>query len=365
MAVGYREVNEALRDAAFRVPDAELRERWEEGFAEHSSKVMFSHSILERNEPHHSRMRSLIASVFTARRVAALEPAVVAAVYRLLDEMAERGADGSPVDFMDTFAYQLPVGVICELLGVPEADRHLFRTLAADLTVSLEIIAEESELAAADEAADELGDYFTRLAARRRAEPKDDLVSALVQVAAADHGRLSGRELLANLVLLLVAGFETTTNLLGNGLSLLLDRPEAAAALRDGTVSPAGFTDEVLRFDSPVQLTSRIALANGLHVGGTPVPYGSMVLLLLGAANRDPLRYEHPDRFDPARRDSRPLSFGGGPHYCLGAQLARLEATAAMPALLSRFPGLTPAGPAVRRDRLVLRGYQSLPVALG
>ncbi|MDH6575042.1 cytochrome P450 [Kitasatospora sp. MAP5-34] len=364
MAVGYREVNEALRDGAFQVPDLEVRTRWEEGFTDHSSKIMFSRSILERNEPDHSRMRSLIASVFTARRVAALEPAVVAAVHRLLDEMAEQGADGTPVDFMDTFAYRLPVGVICELLGVPEADRHLFRTLASDLTVSLEIIAEEAELAAADDAADELAGYFTALAARRRAHPQDDLVSALVQVADADPGRLSGQELLANLVLLLVAGFETTTNLLGNGLALLLDHPEAAAGLRSGTVTAAGLTDEVLRFDSPVQLTSRISLADGLRIGEIEVPYGCMALLLIGAANRDPLRYEHPDRFDPTRRDSRPLSFGGGSHFCLGAQLARLEGTVALPALLSRFPRLAPAGPPVRRDRLVLRGYQSLPVAV-
>ncbi|GAA2144497.1 cytochrome P450 [Kitasatospora kazusensis] len=364
MTVGYREVNEVLRDGTFRVPDAELRGRWEEGFADHSSKVMFSRSILERNEPDHSRMRSLIASVFTARRIAALEPAVVEAVHRLLDDMADQGADGTPVDFMDAFAYRLPVGVICELLGVPAADRHLFRALASDLTVSLEMIAEDSELAAADEAAEELAGYFTALAARRRADPRDDLVSALVQVADADHGRLSGSELLANLVLLLVAGFETTTNLLGNGLTLLLDHPEAAAGLRDGTVTPAGLNDEVLRFDSPVQLTSRISLANGQRVGETEAPYGSMAVLLIGAANRDPLRYEHPERFDPTRRDSRPLSFGGGSHYCLGAQLARLEGAVALPALLTRFPELAPAGPPVRRDRLVLRGYQSLPITI-
>jgi cytochrome P450 len=365
MVSGYREVNEALRDTAFRVADAELRIRWEEGFEQHSSKIMLSRSILECNEPDHSRMRSLIASVFTARRVAALEPAVLAAVGRLLDEMAELGAGGAEVDFMETFAYRLPVTVICELLGVPEADRHLFRSLASDLTVALEPVAPESELVLADAAAEELAGYFTALAAERQARPQDDLVSALVQVAAADPGRLSGHELLANLVLLLVAGFETTTNLLGNGLSLLLDHPDTLAGLRSGEVDPALYTEEVLRFDSPVQVTSRVALANGLRIGGLEVPYGWFAFLLIGAANRDPERYPDPERFDPARRDSRPLSFGGGPHFCLGAQLARLESTLAMPALLRRFPALARGtGEPVRRDRWVLRGYQSLPITL-
>ncbi|MEV8093465.1 cytochrome P450 [Kitasatospora sp. NPDC085879] len=364
MAVGHRACDQVLRNPGFGIPDPVQREAFEPGFADHPANVLLSRSILERNPPDHGRMRSLIASVFTARRVAALEPAVIAAVHRLLDEMAAQGADGTAVDFMDGFAFRLPVGVICELLGVPEADRHLFRGLAADLTAALELLGDDEELAAADEAAEELSDYFTRLAAARRAHPQDDLVSALVQVAAAEPERLSGHELLANLVLLLVAGFETTTNLLGNAVALLFAHPEAAAGLRAGTVTPVGLTEEVLRFDSPVQLTSRIALTEGLDVGGVPAPPGTGVFLLLGAANRDPARYEQPGRFDPARRDSHPLSFGGGPHYCLGAQLARLEAQTALPALFTRFPALAPAGPALRRDRLVLRGYRTQPVRL-
>ncbi|WP_030269121.1 cytochrome P450 [Streptomyces sp. NRRL B-24484] len=362
MTVGHRACDQVLRNPAFGMPDPAQREAFEPGFADHPAKVLLSRSILERNPPDHGRMRAPIASVFTARRVAALEPAVTAAVHRLLDGMAARGADGRPVDFMEDFAFRLPVGVVCELLGVPEEDRHRFRGLASDLTAALELLIDDSELAAADEAAEELSDYFTRLAAARRAHPQDDLVSALVQVAAEQPERLTGHELLANLVLLLVAGFETTTNLLGNAVALLFDHPEAAAGLRAGTVTPDGLTEEVLRHDSPVQLTSRIALAEGLDVGGVPAPVGTGIFLLLGAANRDPARYEQPARFDPTRRDSHPLSFGGGPHYCLGAQLARLEARTALPALFARFPALAPAGPAERRDRLVLRGYRTLPV---
>ena len=159
-----------------------------------------------------------------------------------------------------------------------------------------------------------------------------------------------------------MARFETTTNLLGNGLALLFDRPRAVSGLREGTVTPAALTDEVLRFDSPVQLTSRTALTDGLTVEGLDVPAGNAVVVLIGAANHDPARYPDPGVFDPTRTDSQPLSFGGGPHYCLGSQLARLEAAVAMPALLARFPRPAAAGRSTRRDRLVLRGFETLPV---
>ena len=254
---GYAAVNKVLRTSAFGVATADMMAGLAPEFGEHSSLALFGRSILQRNAPDQPRVRSLIASVFTARRVAALRPAVEAAVGRLLDGMAEQGADGSPVDFMDAFAFRLPVGVICELLGVPERDRYRFRGLASDLTVALEIVQDLDDLDEADRAADELSGYFTELVAERLARPQDDLVSDLARIAADGGGRLSGQELLANLVLLLVAGFETTTNLLGNGLALLFRHPEAAAGLRSGTLSPTGFTDEVLRFDSPVQATGR------------------------------------------------------------------------------------------------------------
>ncbi|MFF2116190.1 cytochrome P450 [Kitasatospora sp. NPDC058184] len=356
---GYAAVKKVLRTPAFGVATAEMTE-----YAAHSSLALLGRSILQRNAPDQPRVRSLIASVFTARRVAALRPAVEAAVDRLLDGMAEQGADGSPVDFMDAFAFRLPVGVICELLGVPEQDRYRFRGLTSDLTVALEIMQDLDGLAAADEAADELAGYFTELAAERLARPQDDLVTDLARIAAADDERLSARELLANLVLLLVAGFETTTNLLGNGLALLFRHPEAAAGLRSGTITPAGFTDEVLRFDAPVQATGRVALEPGLAVEGLPIPPGSGLTLLIGSANHDPDRYEHPEVFDPTRTDSQPLSFGGGTHFCLGSQLARMEAEVAVPALLDRFPRLAPGGVPTRRDRLVLRGYETLPVTV-
>jgi cytochrome P450 len=235
-----------------------------------------------------------------------------------------------------------------------------------DVAIALEMISDLAVLAPADAAMLEIEKYFTALVAERRAAPRDDLTSALIHDADQGDGRLSEEELLSNLVLLLLAGFETTTNLFGNALAVLFDQPHLAAGLRAGAVSASGFVEEVLRFDSPVQLTSRLALVDGLQVAGMPVPKGSEVLLLLGAANRDQARFPEPERFDPDRPDNQPLSFGAGAHYCLGAALARLEAVTAIPLLLERFPDLAPAKDAerIRADRLVLRGYRTFPVAL-
>jgi cytochrome P450 len=320
-------------------------------------------SILRANPPDHGRMRSLIAKVFTPRRVAALRPAIEAAVDDRLDQLTA-AASGGPVDFMDQFAFPLPVTVICELLGVPSSDRGRFRPLAADLTEALELFDDTS--AAADAAARELAGYLTPLISDRRAAPGDDLVSALVAARDAEDGRLSDEELLANLILLLVAGFETTTNLLGNGLTILLDRADLTSALRTGQIPIAGFIEEVLRYDSPVQLVTRRARTGGLTVEGVPIPAGRDLILLIGAANRDPAHYPDPDRFDPTRTDIRPLSFGAGAHICVGNNLARLEATIAFPKLLARFPHLStpPDRPPHRRDRLVLRGYQTIHIQI-
>jgi cytochrome P450 len=268
---------------------------------------------------------------------------------------------------MDTFAFRLPVTVICELLGVPAADRDRFRPLAADLTEALELPAGAAGPApAAAAAARELAGYFTKLIAEHRTVPRDDLIGALVAARDADQSRLSDEELLANLIVLLVAGFETTTSLLGNGLAILFDRPQTAAALRSGAIPIPGFIEEVLRFDSPVQVITREARAPNLVIAGTPIPAGSALILLIGAANRDPARYPDPGRFDPARTDIKPLSFGAGAHICIGNSLARLEAAVAFPRLLARFPAISaaPGERPSRRDRLVLRGYETLPVLL-
>jgi cytochrome P450 len=366
LCTGYAENNAILRDNAF---GKERQDRFPEELlaqlAEGGSMETFGNSILLTNPPDHRRVRSLISSAFTQRRTAGLQPAIARMTGALLDELAVLGEGGRPVDFMEYFAFRLPVNVICELLGVPERDRYRFRPLAHDLTAALELQEDFQHLGEADEATFELRAYFAELAERRRKEPQDDLVSALVQVNDARDGRLSDVELICNLILLLVAGFETTTNLLGNGLYLGFEHPEVFERVREGEVPVGAFVEEVLRYDSPVQLTSRCAMVDGAVVGEQRVPQGEEILLLIGAAHRDPQRFENPDVFDPTRPDNVPLSFGAGIHYCLGQGLARLEGRIAFERLFARFPEISLAAPPTRRDRLVLRGYETLPVTLG
>jgi cytochrome P450 len=368
LVTGYQAVDQLLRDPGFGLYTMATGQGGE------GPLDLLNRSILRANPPDHPRMRSLIGTVFTRRRVAALAPRVERAVNELLDALA---AEPGPVDFMDRFAFRLPVTVICALLGVEARDHARLRPLAADLTEVLELTGPTTP--AAEAAAKELAGRFAGLIAARRAEPRDDLVSALVAVRDADDGRLSDAELLGNLILLLVAGFETTTSLLGSGLALLLDRPDLLTTLHAATsaaatapstgagagdAAVAGFVEEVLRYESPVQVLTRTALVDGRSVADQPVPRGADLIALVGAANRDPARFPDPDVFDPSRADVRPLSFGAGAHVCLGNSLARLEATVAFTRLVRRFPAIRAAGDPVRRDRLVLRGLQSLPVRL-
>ncbi len=358
--VGYDAVNSVLRDPSFLVSDEAAYDRSFPGWRANPVLVQASDWILNLNGPRHARVRSLIARAFTARRMAALEPAIAAIAGDLLDAMAERGADGSAVEFMHDFAYLLPVTVICELIGIPRSDRESFRPVARDVAGIFEL--DPETLPVINAAAAELLAYFTGLAAARRAHPRDDLISDLLAVSDADDGRLTDAELLHNLTLLLVAGFETTTNLLGNGLQVILERPAAGRAVGDGSVAAAAFVEEVLRYDSPVQLTSRIGY--DAKVGEVVVAEGDSVLAMIGAGNRDPRKFAEPDRFDPLRADGAPLSFGAGAHFCIGAALARLEGTIAFARLLSRFPNIAAAGEPVRRETFLLRGFDVLPVSL-
>ncbi|MFF0373959.1 cytochrome P450 [Actinoplanes missouriensis] len=344
--------NRLLRDPSLRVADAADYDKTWPDWRENRAVASIVMSMLQFNPPEHARVRRAAAATFTARRVAGMRDVITGIAEKLIKEMPERA------DFVGTFACPLPVAVICALLGVPESDQSWFRQRAADLTVVLEPISSEEEMSTADAAGCELEDYFIGLIAERQKNPQEDLTSAL----AAD-GTLTGQELLANLVLLLVAGFETTTNLLGTGLKILLDHPDHADRLRADPGLAAAFVEETLRYDSPVQLTTRFT-STALDLGdGRHLAAGVPLTILLGSANRDPARYPDPHRFDPDRPSVQPVSFGGGAHYCLGAPLARLEAQVAFPLLLRMLPELRADGEPVRRDRLVLRGYASLPIS--
>jgi len=361
IVVGYDAISAVLRDPAFRAGDETTWDKSFPGWQSEPVLVQAADWMLNTSGPKHARIRSLIARAFTARRVAGLQPAIEKMADALLDRMADRGADGSPVEFMHDFAFLLPVTVICELLGIPEADREGFRPIARDLAGVFEF-SDPVALPAINAAAVDLLAYFTGLTAQRRAEPRDDLVSDLLAITDAADGKLTDAELLHNLTLLLVAGFETTTNLLGNGLQVILTQPAIGAAVRDGSVPAPAFVEEALRYDSPVQLTSRVGYE--AKVGGVAVADGDDVTTVLGAGNRDPRRFAEPDMFNALRSDGGPLSFGGGAHFCIGAALARLEAGVAFPRLLHRFPRIAPAGEPVRRETFLLRGFDELPISV-
>jgi cytochrome P450 len=367
---GFDAVNKVLRDPTFRVTDSDyldggsMRTERAVPWRHHLALRTLTSSIFFTDGPDHHRVRRLFSQEFTARRVAALEPAVVRMIDELLDRIAELGAGGEPVDFMAEFALPLPSNVIGELLGVPEADRPWFPPRVRSFGAILDLGAGMWRyLQGADSAAEELTGYFADLVARRRAEPRDDLVSALVH-AQVDCAALGDAELLANLITMFNAGFVTTTHLIGNGLTLLLDRPDLLATLLAEPERTPAYVEEILRYEPPVHFNIRW-VSEDTELMGVPVPAGSRVLVLLAAANRDPNRFADPDVFDPTRKDSQGLAFGGGLHYCLGAALSRLEGQLALPMVLRRFPDIALAEPPGVRDKLMLRGYDRLPVRVG
>jgi cytochrome P450 len=319
-----------------------------------------ANSMINADAPKHTRLRLLVSKAFTARAVEAM----AAKVRRLVDELLDAVQAQGRMDVIADLAYPLPVTVIAEMLGVPPEDRAQFKRWSDDLAL---VVGSAGDLARDDyhrigQAFRDLTAYFARVVAERRARPRDDLLSALAQAEEAGD-RLSGDELYANAALLLVAGNETTTNLIGNGTLALLRHPDQLARLAaDPSRVPAG-VEELLRYDSPVQFTSRI-LKEEVTVGGQALGPGQAVLLLLGAANRDPDQFADPDRLDVGRADNKHLAFGLGSHFCLGAQLARLEARVAFEAVLRRMPGLRLEGPGPEyRPHFNLRGLKALPVA--
>lgn len=323
-------------------------------------------SILTLNPPDHTRLRGLVARAFTPNTVEALRPHVVALCDGLLDTLADLAGGGNSVDVMGELAFPLPVAVIGELLGVPVEDRPQFQALVRAATRLLEPMSDLDDLRGARTARVSMEQYFEGLIAERRRRPEDDLLSELIAVSDGSD-RLTQDEVISTAILLFAAGFETTTNLIGNGLWALLCHPEQLTGLRASVDDPAAMhraVEELLRWDSPVQLDGRVAL-RATVIEGQDIAPGDQVMTLLGAANRDPRRFDEPETLDLGRDEGAPMSFGSGIHYCLGAALARLEGQVCFGRLLTRFKHIELAERTVtHRDSITLRGLARLPVDL-
>ncbi len=359
VANGFDAVDEVLRGQRY------LKGLGPKDKLHHPVLATLSRSMMFSLEPDHGRMRGLFNKVFTPRRIAGLEGDLLAAIDGLLDRMAELGAGGAPVDFVAEFGYLFPTKVIGLLLNLPDSDLAWFRERAHRIDAYLDLGGKADEkLKAADDAVNELTEYYLDLIEKRRRTPGEDIVSHLVGLIDSGSDKITDIELVANLVVLMNASFVTTMNLLGNGLLPMLARPELVDRARADADFAARCVEETLRYDSPVQLLSRIA-GEDTELAGVPVSEGGIVLVLLGAANRDPRRHTDPDTFDPDRADVGHQSFGGGAYFCLGAALSRLEGRLAFPRLFQRFPDLAVAGEPTRADGFLLRGHSVIPVTTG
>ena len=321
-----------------------------------------SHWMLQQDAPDHTRLRGLVVKAFTARRVEDMRPRI----QQIVDETLDRIIPQGKMDLIEDFAFRLPVTIICDMLGIPEEHRETFYASSRDggrLLDPVPLSPAEIEKGNAGNAMAAM--YFQQLFELRRKNPGDDLITQLVQ-AEEEGSKLSNEELTANIILLFGAGHETTVNLIGNGLLALHRNPEQLALLKAKPELITNAIEEFLRYDSSVQLTGRVALEDIDDLGGKRIPKGESVLCLLGAANHDPAVYpDHPERLDITRPNVRPLSFGGGIHFCLGAQLARIEAEVAISTLLRRIPDLR-LDDAVNpewRPTFVLRGLKRLPAS--
>jgi cytochrome P450 len=355
----FRDCDQALRDRRLGKVDESLGFRLTPVPAELQRRAMrrFRKTMLFRNPPDHARLRSLVADVFTARHVQDLHAYITAATDQLIDTLADHGRG----DIITDLALPLPVAVISHLFGLPEDGREFAAPLVRDLIAPLEPAADTAAVERAAAAEDQPADYIGAVLEHKRRHPAEDLLSRLA-TADGDH-RLDHDECVGTGILLFAAGFETTTNLIGNATAALLDHPEQAALLRQRPDLASNAVEELLRWEAPVQTDGRTAL-HQTEIAGTTIHPGQVVLTLIGAANRDPEHFEHPDVLDLARHDVSPLSFGAGIHYCLGAALERMEGATVLPRLVTRLPDLRSNGPAVWRPGLSFRGLLTLPVSI-
>ncbi len=355
----YADVQSLLRDRRmghdnFTGLSAEAREEQ----LKNPAIANLANTMLLMNPPDHTRLRSLVVRAFDARRVEAMRTRIRAIANELIDGFI----DAKQGDLKSLFTHPLPVIVICDMLGIPDADRAEFvkGTRISGRLIDPTPMTDE-ELAVANSNSVESASYFSALCDERRARPQDDLTTALVQ-SETEHGKLSKEELTANIGLLFAAGHETTVNLMGNALiALYRNRDQLALLLREPERMPNA-VEEFLRYDSSVQLTGRHAMEDA-EIAGVELPKGRMVITILGAANRDPAAYQNPEQLDITREKTKPLSFGGGIHLCLGAQLARIETDEALRALFARMPDLELENPEKPnwKPTVTLRGVTELP----
>lgn len=356
----YRDILTILRDERFSA-DHRNATVVNEFFAQETGpdpiREVAGKILLFTDPPDHTRMRTLVNKAFTPRAIEGLRPHISELVDEFLDGVADRGE----MDVIADFAYPLPAYVICELMGVPVEDRDRFRGWSGEIAPIIDPITPPDVLQRAMEVAQQFGVYFAELVTERRARPQDDLLSALI-AAEEQQDRLSEEELLGLCVLLFIAGHETTQNLIGNGLLALLRNRDQLEKLRDDPSLVRNAIEEMLRYDSPVQLTARPALED-VEIDGHTIRKGEEAVVILGAGNRDPDVFDDPERLDITRDKIQPVSFGAGFHFCLGAPLARLEGEIAFIKLLARFPSIDLAtDEPAWRNTLTLRGLASLPV---
>jgi pimeloyl-[acyl-carrier protein] synthase len=361
VVTGYAECRAILRDPRFSV-DQRSATDYEEA-REASTKTKYVQNLTEqlmlfRDPPDHSRLRDVVQRAFAPGAIGSLRARTIEISEQLIDEHIEAGH----MELIADYARPLPVTVIAEMMGVPASERARFRSWARDLAMTLEPFVSSAVAERADTSARTLAGFLQELVADRRAHSRQDLLTTLVE-AEQEDGPLADHELIANLMLLLIAGYETTMNLIGNGMHALLRHPEQLKYLRaENSLTPI-VVEELIRFDGPVHMTVRIPI-DGVTVGDRTIGRGDRVFVIIAAGNRDPAWFIDPDTLDIYRENNRHLGFGGGPHYCLGSALARLEAEIAFSCLIERLPNLALEGPEPEyRDLRTLRGLKSLSLS--
>jgi cytochrome P450 len=353
-----------LRDKRFAAFDLNALDAFPPDDGLKSMREALKHAIVFRNPPDHTRLRKLMTTFFSPAVCAGLEPTIQRIFDNLLDKVQERGSDArGSMDMIKDIAFPFPIDVLAEVMGASEADKPIFRDWMRTLGVPLDpVISANDPGVEVRQAVAAVRKYFSELAAERRKHPREDLIS--IMVSAEGRGDFATEEeLVFSAMFTLLAGHETTMNMIGNGMLALMRNPDALARLKSDPSLIDSALDEFLRFDSPVQVTFRTATED-IEVGGKTIPKGEHAVIFMGAANRDPERFADPDRLDIARVDNHHLSFGAGPHRCIGEVLARVEGRVAFETILRRMPKLALADQNPKwRPAMSLRGLQSLPLS--